>query len=200
MIGASNKVATAVWVGNVVGDANLRNLSFDSGAAATARHRMWSAIMRVGDTKYGGDAFPEPESTAFRQVLVDIPQVTGLSFEAAKQALEEAGFQVEDGGQQDSSQPAGTVSGTDPSGQAGRGALVRVFTSNGQGTTVPDLTGMTQQQAKAALDQAGLRLQGNGQGNQVVTAQNPAPNTPTRRDSTVTVTFGGGGGGQDGNG
>ncbi|WP_308796871.1 transglycosylase domain-containing protein [Agromyces silvae] len=197
MIGSSTKVATAVWVGNVVGDANLRSLSFDSGAAATARHRMWSSIMELADTKYGGDAFTEPDSTAFRQVLVDIPQVTGLSFDAAKQALEEAGFQVEDGGQQDSSQPAGTVSGTDPSGQAGRGALIRVFTSNGQGTTVPDLTGMTQQQANAALGQAGLRLQGNGQGNQVVTAQDPAPNTPVRRDTAVTVTFGGG---QNGNG
>ncbi|MDR5701505.1 transglycosylase domain-containing protein [Agromyces aerolatus] len=198
MIGSSTKVATAVWVGNVVNDANLRSLSFDSGPAATARHRMWSTIMERADTKYGGDAFPEPESTAFRQVLIDIPQVTGLSFEDAKQALEEAGFQVEDGGQQDSSQPAGTVSGTDPSGQAGRGSLIRVFTSNGQGTTVPDLTGMTQQQAKSALDQAGLKLQGNGQGNQVVTAQNPAPNTAVRRDTAVQVTFGGGG--QNGNG
>ena len=200
MIGSSTKVATAVWVGNVVGDANLRNLSFDSGAAATARHRVWSSVMRVADTKFGGDEFPEPESTAFRQVLVDIPQVTGLSFEAAKQALEEAGFQAEDGGQQDSSQPAGTVSGTDPSGQAGRGATIRIFTSNGQGTTVPDLTGMTQQQAITALNQAGLRIQGSGQGNQVVTAQNPAPNTPVRRDTAVTVTFGGGGGGQGGGG
>ena len=45
MIGASTKVATAVWVGNVTGDANLRELSFDSGAAATARHRIWPAIM-----------------------------------------------------------------------------------------------------------------------------------------------------------
>ena len=156
--------------------------------------------MRVADTKYGGDEFPEPDSTAFRQVLVDIPQVTGLSFEAAKQALEEAGFQPEDGGQQDSSQPAGTVSGTDPSGQAGRGSTIRIFTSNGQGTTVPDLTGMTQQQAIAALNQAGLKIQGSGQGNQIVTAQNPAPNTPVRRDTAVTVTFGGGGqgGGQGG--
>lgn len=200
MNGASSKVATAVWVGNVVGDANLRSLSFDSGAAATARHRMWSDIMEVADTKYGGDDFTEPDSSAFRQVLVDIPQVTGLTFDAAKQALEEAGFQVEDGGQQDSSQPAGTVSGTDPTGQAGRGSVIRVFTSNGQGTTVPDLTGMTQQQAKAALDQAGLKLQGSGQGNQVVTAQNPAPNTAVRRDTTVTVTFGGGTGGGTGGG
>jgi membrane peptidoglycan carboxypeptidase len=200
MNGASTKVATAVWVGNVVGDANLRNLSFDSGAAATARHRIWSNIMELADNKYGGDDFAEPDSSAFRQVMVDIPQVAGLSFDAAKKALEDAGFQAEDGGQQDSSQPAGTVSGTDPSGQAGRGSMIKVFTSNGQGTTVPDLTGMTQQQAQAALSQAGLKLQGNGQGNQVVTGQNPAANSPVRRDSTVSVTYGNGPGGGNGNG
>jgi membrane peptidoglycan carboxypeptidase len=200
MNGASTKVATAVWVGNVVGDANLRNLSFDSGAAATARHRIWSNIMELADTKYGGDDFPEPDSSAFRQVMVDIPQVAGLSFDAAKKALEDAGFQAEDGGQQDSNQPAGTVSGTDPSGQAGRGSMIRVFTSNGQGTTVPDLTGMTAQQAKAALDQAGLRMQGNGQGNQVVTGQNPAANSATRRGETVSLTFGNGPGDNNGNG
>ncbi|WP_172979862.1 transglycosylase domain-containing protein [Agromyces agglutinans] len=196
MSGSSKTAATAVWVGNITGGddrQNLRNVSFDSGAAATARHRIWSSIMELADNKYGGDDFTEPDQSAFKQVLVDIPQVAGLAFDAAKQALEAAGFVVEDGGQQDSNLPAGQVSGTDPSGQAGRGTTIRVFTSNGQGTTVPDLTGMTQQQAKAALDQAGLRMQGGGGGggqNATVTSQNPAPNTAIKRGETVTVQFG----------
>jgi membrane peptidoglycan carboxypeptidase len=197
MTGASTKAATAVWVGNVVGDANLRDLDFDSGYAATARHRIWPMIMELADNKYGGDAFPEPDPSAFKQVLVDIPQVAGLSFDAAKQALEAAGFVVEDGGQQDSNQPAGTVSGTDPSGQAGRGSTIRVFTSNGNGTTVPDLSGMTQQQAKAALDQAGLKMKtsGNIDPTAVVENQDPAPNSAVKRGTTVTVTFSSGTGG-----
>ena len=98
--------------------------------------------MELADTKYGGDDFPEPDASAFKQVLVDVPQVAGLSLDAARQAIEAAGFVFEDGGQQDSDLPAGTVSGTDPSGQAGRGTTIRVFTSNGNGTTVPDLIGM----------------------------------------------------------
>jgi membrane peptidoglycan carboxypeptidase len=197
MTGASTKAATAVWVGNVVGDANLRDLDFFSGYAATARHRIWPLIMGLADNKYGGDAFPEPDPSAFKQVLVDIPQVAGLSFDAAKQALEAAGFVVEDGGQQDSNQPAGTVSGTDPSGQAGRGTTIRVFTSNGNGTTVPDLSGMTQQEAKAALDQAGLKMKtsGNIDPTAVVESQDPAPNTAAKRGTTVTVTFSGATGG-----
>lgn len=191
MIGASTKAATAVWVGNVVGDANLRDLEFDSGEAATARHRIWPMIMEVADNKYGGDDFPEPDASAFKQVLVDIPQVTGLSLDAAKQAIEAAGFVFEDGGQQDSNLPAGQVSGTDPSGQAGRGTTIRVFTSNGQGTTVPDLTGMNAQQAKSALDQAGLKMKapGNIVPTATVESQNPAPGSPAKRGSEVTVTF-----------
>jgi membrane peptidoglycan carboxypeptidase len=193
MIGASTKAATAVWVGNVVGDANLRDLDFDSGGAATARHRIWPRIMEVADNKYGGDDFPEPDASFFKQVLVDVPQVVGLSLEEAKKALESAGFVFQDGGQQDSNLPAGTVSGTDPSGQAGRGATIRVFTSNGNGTTVPDLTGMNQQQAKSALDQAGLKMKtaGNIDPTAVVESQNPAPNTAIKRGETVTVTFSG---------
>ncbi|WP_350347436.1 transglycosylase domain-containing protein [Agromyces sp. G08B096] len=195
MVGASKTASTAVWVGNITGGSdrtNLRNVSFDSGPAATARHRIWPMIMELADNKYGGNDFTEPDQSAFKQVLVDIPQVTGLSFDAAKQALEAAGFVVEDGGQQDSNLPAGQVTGTDPSGQAGRGATVRVFTSNGQGTSVPNVVGMNQQQAKAALDQAGLKMQGGGggQNNQVVTSQNPAAGTPIKRGETVTVTFG----------
>jgi membrane peptidoglycan carboxypeptidase len=190
MIGASTKAATAVWVGNVVGDANLRELDFDSGAAATARHRIWPMIMELADNKYGGDEFPEPDQSAFKEVLVDVPQVAGLSLDAAKQAIEDAGFVFEDGGQQDSNLPAGQVTGTDPSGQAGRGSTIRVFTSNGQGTTVPDLTGMNVLQAKAALDGAGLRMKGGG-GNPTgtVISQDPAPNSPVKRGTDVTVTF-----------
>lgn len=199
MVGASTKAATAVWVGNVTGGdnrTNLRNISFDSGAAATARHRIWPSIMELADTKYGGDEFPDPDPSAFKQVLVDVPQVAGLSLDAARQALEAAGFVFEDGGQQDSNLPAGTVAGTDPSGQAGRGATIRVFTSNGQGTTVPDLTGMNALEAKAALDAASLRMKGGG-GNPTgtVTSQSPAPNSPAKRGDEVTVTFGGNGNG-----
>jgi membrane peptidoglycan carboxypeptidase len=201
MIGASTKAATAVWVGNVVGDANLRELSFDSGAAATARHRIWPMIMELADNKYGGDEFPEPDPSAFKEVLVDVPQVAGLTLDAAKQAIEAAGFVFEDGGQQDSSLPAGQVSGTDPAGQAGKGTTIRVFTSNGQGATVPDLTGMNALQAKAALDAAGLRMKGGG-GNptSTVTSQSPAPNSAVKRGTDDTVTFSDGGTGGNGGG
>ena len=59
MVGASSKVATAAAVVSVNGEANQRAISFDSGSAATARHRMWPIVMSVADAKYGGDPFSE---------------------------------------------------------------------------------------------------------------------------------------------
>lgn len=158
MIGSSTEVATAVWVGNVTGAANLRELSFDSGAASTARHRIWPAIMSVADAKYGGAAFPEPPAGAFKQTLVDVPQVAGLSIQDAQTAIESAGFVFELGPEVDSDQPKGTAAGTDPSGQAGRGTVIRVLVSNGNVASVPNVVGMTADEAEATLTGAGFRV------------------------------------------
>jgi membrane peptidoglycan carboxypeptidase len=59
MVGASTKVATVAAVVSVNGEANQRGIFFDSGQAATARHRMWPAVMSVAAAKYGGDAFTQ---------------------------------------------------------------------------------------------------------------------------------------------
>ncbi|HLP23060.1 MAG TPA: transglycosylase domain-containing protein [Microbacteriaceae bacterium] len=156
MNGASSKVATAVWVGNVTGFQNLRSLRFDSGQAATARHRIFPAIMSVANAKFGGDPFQSPDPKFMTVVNANIPNVTGMSVEAAKATLEAAGFVYVDGGPEDSKLPAGQVTRTDPSGQAPKGTEIRVFTSQGNLVEVPDLTGMTKQAATTALNQIGV--------------------------------------------
>ncbi|MDY7544603.1 MULTISPECIES: transglycosylase domain-containing protein [unclassified Cryobacterium] len=65
MGGASSKVATVVGVMSVTGDKDQRTTYFDdlrapgtsraTVQAATARHRMWPAVMSVANAKYGGD-------------------------------------------------------------------------------------------------------------------------------------------------
>ncbi len=72
MSGASTKVATVVAVVSLTGETNQRAVYFDSGQAATARHRMWPAVMSVANAKYGGDAFVEASPSAV------IKAVTGL--------------------------------------------------------------------------------------------------------------------------
>ena len=59
MVGASSKVATVAAVVSVTGEARQRSIRFDSGPAATARHRMWPAVMSVANAKYGGDELVE---------------------------------------------------------------------------------------------------------------------------------------------
>lgn len=60
MSGASSRVATVVGVVSVTGDANQRAMRFASGPVATARHRIWPAVMSVANAKYGGEAFVGP--------------------------------------------------------------------------------------------------------------------------------------------
>jgi membrane peptidoglycan carboxypeptidase len=191
MIGASTTAATAVWVGNVRGDANLRNLRFDSGPAATARHRIWPRIMRVADEAWGGAAFAEPDASAFRVIRVDVPDVRGKSPNDARRVLESAGFAVTDAGQQDSELPAGQVSGSDPSGTAPRGSMISLYTSNGSLVLMPNVIGLSAQAAHAAL--AGFTVRTDspttsdpGQHGKVI-ASNPAAGTPIAAGSQVII-------------
>ncbi|HYI33098.1 MAG TPA: transglycosylase domain-containing protein [Glaciibacter sp.] len=194
MIGASTRAATAVWVGNVTGEANLRDLEFASGDAATARHRIWARIMRTADDTWGGDAFPEPDAKALRVSLADVPDVRGKSLEDARRILEEAGFTAVDGGQQDSELPAGQVTGTDLSGTAPRGSTIQVYTSNGLVALMPNVIGMKTNQAQAALAGFSVRVDdvGTTDPNQdgKVTASNPAAGTPVKAGSEVIIAVG----------
>jgi membrane peptidoglycan carboxypeptidase len=67
MAGASTKVATIVGVVNVSGSGeDQRETYFDSGQAASARHRMWPDVMSLANAKYGGDDFTLPPRSMIR--------------------------------------------------------------------------------------------------------------------------------------
>ncbi len=74
--------------------------------------RSWSSPT----TSTAATTSPSPTPSAFKQVLVDVPEVAGLSLDAAKQAIEAAGFVFEDGGQQDSNHARGHRLGHRPLG------------------------------------------------------------------------------------
>ncbi|MBM7504586.1 Stk1 family PASTA domain-containing Ser/Thr kinase [Agromyces aurantiacus] len=87
--------------------------------------------------------------------LAPVPQTAGMLPDNAAQALEEAGFQVEPAERTDPEIPKGQVSGTDPDegALARRGSVVRMFVSLGpQMLDVPNVAGMTEDEARAALD------------------------------------------------
>ncbi|WP_258059513.1 MULTISPECIES: transglycosylase domain-containing protein [unclassified Rathayibacter] len=198
MTGASTRVATAVGVFNVKGDANLRlgRYSFDSGSAATARHRIWPVVMRAADATYGGTDFPEADGSLQVVPKVDIPDVVGLSSADAEAKLEAAGFGVVQGGTEASDAAVGTVTRADPSGSAPRGTAITVFTSSGNQKTVPNVTGQDLEAAKNAFGAAGFtkitlacaedpKAPDAGQ----VTGQEPAGGSPVAPDATLKVTI-----------
>ncbi|MFR1472279.1 MAG: Stk1 family PASTA domain-containing Ser/Thr kinase [Actinomyces urogenitalis] len=93
--------------------------------------------------------------------MVDVPDVSGKTQDEAKQALEEAGLKVgnvttEDSGTVDKDNVIRTdpVAGTSVS----RGETIDLVLSTGQ-TAVPDgLVGLTQEQARSAVQEAGLAV------------------------------------------
>ena len=92
--------------------------------------------------------------------LVRVPDVVGDPEAEATDRLEDAGFVVEVA-ERPSSEPAGRVVAQDPEGgdRLEEGETVEITVSEGRKqTTVPDLTGMTQEEAEAELEDAKLRL------------------------------------------
>jgi membrane peptidoglycan carboxypeptidase len=184
-VGATTELATAVWVGNVVGTVSLRNTSVNGQNGGSLRHEIWSTYMGNANTKYGGNQFASATSDLLNGVQVAIPNVAGMSIDAARTAITAAGFDFQDGGALDSTQPAGLVDSTSPSGTATKSSTITVFTSNGQLRTVPNVTGMSPSQAVSAITAAGIQqsqivFDGPSNGNVKVTATSPAAGQPIR--------------------
>lgn len=150
--GGSSTVATAVWTGNVVG-----KVSLNSTYLGRPERAIYNAAMNAADAIYGGEAFPDPPRTATERVTLAVPDVTGKSYAEAEQILTAAGFGVINGGEVDSNAPAGTIASTNPTGQAGRGADITLYVSNGKLKTIPaGLVGSSGSSAQQSLANAGF--------------------------------------------
>ena len=153
MSGASSRVATVAGVVTVTGSDNQRRIYFDSGQAATARHRMWPDVMSVANAKYGGEAFTEASARTVHGEPVAVPDVRGQSLAKAQAALESAGFTVVDGGATASELPSGTVARSAPAGgtTASPDSTVTVYTSDATLKLLPDVIGLSESVARARL-------------------------------------------------
>ena len=150
--GGSSKVATAVWTGNVEGFVSLNYTGLGRPERA-----IFNSVMDAADAKYGGDAFPDPPTSATERVMVAIPAVTGLPYAEAEALLKAAGFGVINGGEVDSQVPKGMVASTNPTGEASRGSDVTLYVSRGNLKVIPDgLVGMSGESAQTALVNAGF--------------------------------------------
>ncbi len=214
MVESSTKVATATWVGNVQGGGDITKTSYNGNRLNQIRFPITRAIQGVANDIYGGDKFAAPDNELTKVQLTDLPNVVGKSVDEATTILTEAGFTVEVGGAIDSDQPAGVVGAQNPGpGKVAGGSTVTINPSNGEGISVPDVSGRTLDDAKKALRSAGFGNVGDGTctadaslGAQTRSgATNPGAGSVVNRNASITVDYaaavcGGGGAGRPGNG
>ncbi|WP_194784998.1 Stk1 family PASTA domain-containing Ser/Thr kinase [Actinomyces haliotis] len=126
-----------------------------------------------------------------------VPDVTGKSQEDARKALEDAGLSVGNVTYGDSSQDKDTVASTDPTSgtKADLGTEVSIVLSNGP--SVPDVTGMTEEDAKKQLSSSGYTnvevkttsVSSESQDG-VVVSMSPDAGSSTSTSKTITITIG----------
>ncbi|WP_233486781.1 transglycosylase domain-containing protein [Zhihengliuella sp. ISTPL4] len=193
MIESSTKVATAVWAGRSNGNHdNVFNVWTGSHLLNEVRYPLARTAQHAANMAYGGDAFPQPDGNLIRQVRVDVPNVVGQSVEEATATLDRAGFTVSVGEPVDSDQATNIVVAQDPSGQAAIGSTITISPSNGNGATVPDVTGKSPTAANAALIAAGFttveRAGSCNAEDATVTSTDPAANTAATKSTPIRVT------------
>ena len=166
MVGSSTNVATAVWVGNIVGDYRLSN--YRNGTVL--RHDIWRVIMQDANEQYGGESFPAAPDRLLRGSGIELPDIFGLTIDEATMLLESLGLKLEvtvgaEVGRVAIYEP---VAGT----YLARGMTVRV-TSGGAGGEIvgnaimPNLVGLSVASANATLDaqaMTGARILSCGEG------------------------------------
>lgn len=159
MTGYSSKVSTATWVGNVSGAQNVTRVSVDGTAGGLIRHEIWRTIMTLANELYPGEAFSPPASTYLGASSITMPDINALPPDVAQQVLRLAGLSsVVSDVPVLSANPVGTTAyGSYPAGAAVPfGSLVTITVSRGGTVIVPDVTGLSVNDATARLLGAGF--------------------------------------------
>lgn len=190
--GFTSQVTTAVWVGSQGLPFPLSQYFGEDVFGSTVAAPVWRDYMEVIMQAYDPVPFPEPE-------LVAVPNVVGLTEEAAKATLREARFKVAVESV-DSYRPAGTVAEQNPGGgtQSVPGAVVTIAVSTGEAPvgTVPSVVGLGASEATARLRALNFFVEVLEQAvddpalHRVVIAQKPLNNTQLPEGSTVIITIG----------
>jgi serine/threonine-protein kinase len=129
----------------------------------------------------------------------EVPDVAGRTPEEAANVLGRAGFETTFAEEPSDTVEEGKVVRTDPAAGSdlSKGETVTVYVSSGSSTAhVPNVVGMTEADATAALQEAGFRVSkvvqtvGNPANDGVVIAQSPDGGGSAESGSTVTITVG----------
>lgn len=202
MVGATSKVGLAVWVGNVSGTTPLYGIDLPLAAGNQTRHAIFRDVMSGAMNTYGGDAFTPPTGSAVRTEQVSIPDLNGLTVGQARPTLEALGLSVTVGNARNSDAPSGTIVQTLPSANTRVPVGTAIVLTPSAGPTaqatqleVPELTGLTQDEATAALAELGffgtVRVSSQPDPRAaagVVTVSNPRAGEPLAEDGELEIT------------
>jgi membrane peptidoglycan carboxypeptidase len=159
MTGYSTEVATATWVGNVVGKTSVTGTSVNGVNGGSVRHEIWRKIMERANQLYPGGSFGGPPAAYLGSTSVIMPDVNALPPEVAEQMIRSAGLSSQVSEVTVASvNPIGTVASADfaAGSSVPRGTLVTLLISRGGTAAVPDVSGLTVTDAKARLLDAGF--------------------------------------------
>ncbi|WPF66187.1 MULTISPECIES: Stk1 family PASTA domain-containing Ser/Thr kinase [unclassified Corynebacterium] len=134
-----------------------------------------------------------------RDTTVQVPDVAGLPLNEARSALEELGLEVDTSEEPSPEVERGSVIRSNPAAGSTlqEGTSVQLTVSSGKEVTdVPNLTGLTLQQASSTLQAAGLSLNSQATEEESDTVpegqiiqQNPAAGTQISKGSQISVTI-----------
>jgi membrane peptidoglycan carboxypeptidase len=166
-VGSTTRVATAVWVGNAVGNVSTRatrpiNECAGTGAqVATLRNCVFRETMEAIDAKYPPGGFPLAPTKYLNGNTKSLPDYAGQSVAQATALLEALTYTVTvHPGEVHSAQPEGTVAYTDPGAgtRVSSNYPIEIFVSDGTlAKTIPsDLVGENFMDASNEIEAAGF--------------------------------------------
>lgn len=144
------------------------------------------------------DFFANDDDSATSSSAVAVPDVVGWQRTDAEQALEKAGLRVDVNEEPSPDVPRGQVIRTNPGAgsrlQPGT-AVVLIVSSGREITDVPDLSGMSLDEARRTLEDAGLSLKGQVEEEESdsvpagqIISQNPAAGSQISKGTEIAVT------------
>lgn len=206
-VSSTTKVATVSWVGQTKQTngnwVNFGDFSLNGHGGRDVKLYVARPVIAALNKLYGGSDFPQPTGSVLQAKQVTVPDLTGKSAADAQSTLEGLGFQYQDGGQVDSTLPAGTVASTNPAAgsSAGVGSVVTVYTSKGNLVAVPDVSGKSVSDATAVLTAAGFTVSSGGPDpTATVTSTDPAAGTPQPAGTRIKLNTAPKGGNKNGDG
>ncbi|WDG17283.1 transglycosylase domain-containing protein [Microbacterium sp. Clip185] len=193
MIEGSTRVVNAAWVGTVQGDNDMFGRGLQN-----IRYTLAKNLQRTADQVYPAGDFPDPDPNLTKRVLKELPNVLGQTIEQAQTTLQNAGFEVTVGDPVDSDAPTNIIAAQNPgAGQVAGGTTITINPSNGQGATIPAVSGKVQD-AQKTLQDAGFTSIALGtctpddklpDNQATATGTNPAAGTAVNRSSQVLINY-----------